>query len=85
MEPFKIEFSKEAAKEYKKIPRDYKALIDLALLKLSKGVHVDIKPIIGEKDVYRLRVGKYRILFTVIHEQHTILITKISSRGDVYK
>ena len=52
---FKIEFSKTAAKDYKKLPRDYKALIDLALQKLSDGIPVDIKPITRERDSYRIR------------------------------
>jgi len=34
---FKVEFAKRAAKDYKKPPQDYKALIDLALYKLSYG------------------------------------------------
>lgn len=80
---FKIEFSREAARYYKRLPKDYKTLVDLALLKLSEGLPADIKPIIGEKDSFRIRVGKYRILFTVIKD--TLLITRIGPRGDVYK
>jgi len=79
----KIEFSKKAAKDYKKLPKNYKLLVDLALLKLSEGLPIEIKPIIGEEDSYRIRVGKYRILFTVMED--TLLITKIGPRGDVYK
>ena len=83
MERFKIEFSKRAVKDYKKIPSDYKALIDAALLKLSNGLPADIKPVIGEKGIYRLRIGKYRVLFMIIQE--TLLVTKIGPRGDIYK
>lgn len=83
MARFEIEFSKNAAKDYKKLPKDYKVLIDLVLSKLTHGVPVDIKPVEGEEDIYRIRVGKYRILATVI--KNVILITKIGTRGDVYK
>ncbi|MBI5184060.1 MAG: type II toxin-antitoxin system RelE/ParE family toxin [Nitrospinae bacterium] len=79
---FKIEFSKGAVKDYKKLPQNYKTLVDLVLSKLIEGLPVDIKPIIGEKNTYRIRVGKYRILFTII--EGTVLITRIGSRGDVY-
>lgn len=44
MEKLEIEFSKIAAKEYKRIPRDYQSLIDQALKKLSEGLPVDRKP-----------------------------------------
>lgn len=83
MERFAVEFSKSAAKDYRKLPKDYKTLIDLVLSKLTKGIPADIKPIIGEENIYRIRVGKYRILATVI--ENTVLITKIGPRGDVYK
>lgn len=80
---FEIEFSKNAAKDYLKLPKDYKALIDLALSKLSEGMPLDIKPITGEENTYRIRVGKYRILLEIIEK--TVLISRIRSRGDVYK
>jgi len=48
MARFEIEFSKSAAKDYKKLPKDYKALIDLVLSKLTKGIPTDITPIAGE-------------------------------------
>jgi mRNA interferase RelE/StbE len=83
MGKYSVEFSKKATKNYAQLPEDYKSLIDLALSKLSEGLPVDIKPIIGEKDIYRIRVGKYRILFTII--DNVVLISKIGPRGDVYK
>lgn len=80
---FEIEFSKKASKDYKKLLKDYKTLVDLVLSKLIEGLPVDVKPIIGEENTYRIRVGKYRVLFEII--ENTILISGIRSRGDVYK
>jgi len=83
VEKYSIEFSKKAAKSYARLPEDYKTLVDLALYKLSEGLPVDIKPILGEKDIYRIRVGRYRILFTII--DNVVLISSIGPRGDIYK
>jgi mRNA interferase RelE/StbE len=83
MERFEIEFSKKAANHYRKLPSNYKTLVDLALSRLAEGLPVDLKPISGEEKTYRIRVGKYRILFELIGK--TLLISKIGSRGDVYK
>lgn len=83
MEKYSIEFSKKAAKSYARLPEDYKTLVDLALYKLSEGLPVDTKPILGEKDIYRIRVGRYRILFTII--DNVVLISSIGPRGDIYK
>ena len=60
MGKIEIEFSKEPAKQYKKLPKGYKRLVDIALYRLSQNLHIDLKPIKGERDIYRIRVGKYR-------------------------
>ncbi len=83
MGKYKIEFSKKAAKDYSRLPENYKSLINLAFTKLSESIPVDIKPVVGEKDTYRIRVGRYRILFTLI--DNVVLVTKIGPRGDIYK
>jgi mRNA interferase RelE/StbE len=80
---FEIKFSREAAKQYKKLPKEYKSLVDIALFRLSEGLELDSKPVQGEKDVYRIRVGRYRVLFTKFNK--TVLVFRISPRGDVYK
>ena len=80
---FEVELSKEAARQYEKLPKEYKRLIGIALSRLSEGLELDLKPVHGRKDVYRIRVGKYRILF--IKFSRSMLVFRISPRGDVYK
>jgi mRNA interferase RelE/StbE len=43
----------------------------------------DIRPLAGRKGEFRLRVGKYRIIFFI--SEDTIYVVKIDTRGDVYK
>ena len=47
---FEIKFSKEAAKQYRKLPKEYRGLVDIALYRLSQGLELDLKPIEGETD-----------------------------------
>ena len=42
MARFEIEFSKSAAKDYKKLPKEYKLIIDLVLSTLPNGFPADI-------------------------------------------
>ena len=39
----------------------------------------------GQKNVYRLRIGQYRAIFSVAKEIKVLKVMKIDSRGDVYK
>lgn len=46
---------------------------------------LDIQPLQGHKNHYRLRVGKYRILYEIIESCILIYAYDIDSRGDIYK
>jgi mRNA-degrading endonuclease RelE of RelBE toxin-antitoxin system len=39
----------------------------------------------GQKDVYRLRIGNLRTIFTVDKETKTIIVLKIEKRENVYE
>jgi len=78
-----VEFSREAAGQYKKLPGEYRRLIDAALIRLSEGSLLDLKPVQGRRDIYRVRVGRYRVLFRKLEE--AVLVFRISSRGDAYR
>ncbi len=38
-----------------------------------------------EEKVFRIRVGEYRILYTVSNKQNTLLIIDINKRSNIYK
>lgn len=82
---WQVEFSKDAFKAYQKLGKGYQKSVDRILNLLIDRGKVDIKPIAGERDIYRLRVGKYRILLKFLKEEAIILVVKIGSRGDIYK
>ncbi|HHX22545.1 MAG TPA: type II toxin-antitoxin system RelE/ParE family toxin [Thermoanaerobacterales bacterium] len=79
----KVIYSNKAKKSLEKY--DYKTSIRIinAIDKIPLG---DIKRLVGNEisSLFRLRVGKYRIIYMYEDEQ-TIKIIKIDSRGDVYK
>jgi mRNA interferase RelE/StbE len=76
----KPEYSKQAAKAIKSMARPSKQRIKKGIEKIPKG---DIKPLKGTKDVNRLRVGDWRILFSYL--DGGVYVRKIEPRGDVYK
>jgi mRNA interferase RelE/StbE len=43
------------------------------------------KQLKGTKDLYRIRVGSWRVIYTIKDEQLLILIITIAPRGQVYK
>lgn len=44
----------------------------------------DVKPLKGYDKRFRLRVGSYRVLFEIDHQEQVVYILAIDNRGDVY-
>lgn len=80
---YTIQIDKTAMKFLKKqTPSQQKRLLQAIYALPDNG---DIKPMSGYKDVFRLRVGTYRVLYSVKNDILTVLVLKIGNRGDVYK
>lgn len=83
-----IKYSKQAAKDIKKLPKGVVPLIKEAIEGLTevppKG---DIKTIQGCSDGRkRLRVGKYRIIYQYRDDGNIyVWVIEIGTRGDIYK
>lgn len=46
---------------------------------------LDIKKMQGTVNQFRLRIGTYRIVYSIIDDELIIIIIRVASRGDVYK
>ena len=76
-----IKYTKIAAKTIENMDKPTKQRIKKAIENLPRG---DIKQLHGVDSLYRLRVGDLRVVFSY-PEKNTVLIEKISPRGDAYK
>lgn len=83
MSEYKIIFEKAALKFLRKQDRRTQERIIKAIKYLPNGV--DIKRLQGHHDLYRMRVGNVRILYSIEEVLKIINIENIDSRGDVYK
>ena len=83
---YKVIISKKIAKSLEKIPVVYLSSIKKVLSDLSSNPRPfgSIK-LVGSKNSYRIRVGIYRIIYTVEDDVLTVDVIKIDSRDSVYK
>ena len=80
---YKIVIEKPAMKFLQKQPQVQRE----RLLRAIQGLPDigDIKPMSGHENLYRLRVGSYRVLYTIEGDLLIIRVLTIGNRGDVYK
>ena len=79
---YKIVFQKAAEKFLKKQDRKTQERLMSAISQLPKGT--DIKRLQGY-DLYRMRIGSIRVLYSIDDIIKIISIENIDNRGDVYK
>lgn len=85
---YDLQFSKESVKFLEKIKdknlkdRILKAIFLLKINPFPKGNFKYLEP---EKDKIRIRIGKYRVLYSVKEKELIILIISIDKRSKIYK
>ncbi len=83
---FNIEWKKSAVKELKKLDKSTIKRIISAVENLSKEPNPKgCKKLKGTEFTYRLRVGSYRIIYSIQTAKLIIEIIKVRHRKEVYK
>lgn len=82
---YKILLAREAEKQLGLIDQRYRKAIAHALQRLSHSPNLG-SPLRHElKGLWRMRIGKYRVIYQVAQKQKTILVWTIEHRRDVYR
>jgi len=85
MANYSIEIKKSATKEIAKLPKLHLKRIIEKIQLLSINPRPDGCKKLSADEKYRIRVGDYRILYTIEDNQLIIYVVKIGHRKDVYR
>ena len=86
MANFRIEVSTTAEKQIRKLPREAQIRVLQAIRPLARQpTPPGSRKVRGYDDVFRIRVGMYRVLYRVEGRRLLIIIVKIGNRRDVYR
>lgn len=84
-----LKLHKQVSKFLFCLPKSQRAKIKekLELLQINpyQNPLLDIKMMQGLNGIYRLRVGKYRVLYEVNDQELIVYLMDAGSRGDIYK
>jgi mRNA interferase RelE/StbE len=86
MPQYKIEWKKSAVKELTLIPKETAAKIYENISQLSLNPYpLGSKKLKGAKNLYRLRIGDYRVIYSIYNEELVVQIIKIAHRKIAYR
>lgn len=85
MPKYSIKFKSSAAKELKKLPLELQHRIANKIEKLVEDPRPSgVIKLKGNDNLYRCRVGEYRIVYDINDSMQKIVVTRVRHRKDVY-
>ena len=85
MTEYTIEFRPAALRELKRIDRATQPRLLGAIALLAKDPRPPASRPLRGRDGYRIRVGDYRILYTIADQRLLIVVVTLGHRRDVYE
>lgn len=80
---YTVEISEKAIGFLEKIPKKKAGQILAKIERLEFGLSGDIKKLYTREPIYRLRAGKYRVLFEI--QKRLITILDVGDRKNIYR
>lgn len=85
-EPYVVQYDPKALKELAKLDKSVARRIVRAVDALKADPRPsNSRPLVGYPDLWRLRVGDYRVVYTVKDAELLILALRIAHRSGVYR
>lgn len=84
----KLVIEKTAAKRLAKVQPALRAAILARLGEIAAdpfAAHANVRAMTGEKDLFRLRHGDWRVVYRVVRIAGELRVLVLDTRGDVYK
>ena len=85
MENYKIEIKKSAAKEISKLPKVAVQRIVNKIQTLSEDPRPNGCKKLSGDEKYRIRIGVYRVLYSIMDEKLVIYIVKVGHHKEIYE
>lgn len=83
---YKLEFASRAAREFRKLPPQEQQRISVSIDRLIVNPYPPgSQKVQGHSDLFRIRVGNYRVIYDIQDDILIVLVVRIGHRRDVYR
>lgn len=81
--PYRLEIKEEARQQLRTLSKEQRRNVGRRLDVLQENLAGDVKKLTGKTHEYRLRIGSFRVLFTL--EADLISVYRVSDRKEAYE
>ena len=86
MAGFRLIFRQSAARDLRRIPkRDVARILSRIRALTTEPRPRGVEKLVGQQQRYRLRQGRYRIIYEIQDEELLIVVVRVGHRRDVYR
>ncbi|MDZ8070033.1 MAG: type II toxin-antitoxin system RelE/ParE family toxin [Nostoc sp. DedQUE08] len=83
---YKVEISRGALKQLKKIPSELQERIQIKIDDLATEPRPNkVKKLKGKENAYRIRVGDYRVIYDIFDDILMVNVVEVGHRKNIYK
>jgi mRNA interferase RelE/StbE len=86
MASYRIEVSATAERQIRKLPRSDQ----IRVVRVIQALSTDPRPpgcrkLSGQGDAFRVRIGRYRVLYAVEDRRVVVIVLRVGDRKDIYR
>lgn len=83
--PWKVELARRAERDLRRLDPPVRERVIAGLRRVvERDPSADVKRLSGQPELWRLRVGDWRVLFAYDYQGHRIVVTRVLPRGRAY-
>jgi mRNA interferase RelE/StbE len=83
---YRINITRAARKDMRKLALETARQVDAEILALSANPRPpDCRKLVTHRDLYRVRVGDYRIIYSIDDPDASVAIARVRHRKDAYR
>lgn len=84
-QPWDVWLHRQPEKVLRRLPSELRHRLDRAILALGDDPRPQGSRKLSDQELYRVRVGDWRIVYAIQEGEHIVLVLDVSPRGGAYK
>ena len=83
---YEVQILPKAARQIKALSVEVRQDVSLTVQSLANEPRpIGVKKLSGEKDIYRVRVGNYRVLYRIVDKVLFVVVVSVGHSREVYR